>query len=422
MSAVKDKISKIVNGKRVITKKPELLAPAGNLEKLKIAVHYGADAVFIGGREYGLRSNADNFSIEEMAEGVEFAKKYGARIYVTTNIFAHEENVDGLEDYLRDLEGAGVSGIIVADPLIIETCRRVAPKLEVHLSTQQSLSNWKAVQFWKEEGLERVVLARETSALEIREMKEKVDIEIETFIHGAMCIAYSGRCVLSNHMTARDSNRGGCCQSCRWDYDLYQTDGANALPLYEEGDAPFAMSPKDLKLIESIPQMIEMGIDSLKIEGRMKSIHYIATVVSVYRKVIDAYCADPENFVIKEEWLKELDKCANRDTAPAFFEGTPGYEEQMFGVHGKKTTYDFVGLVLDYDEETKMVTLQQRNFFKSGDEVEFFGPEIENFTCKIDTIWDEKGNVLDAARHPLQIVKFRVDNKIYPSNMMRKGQ
>ncbi|MEC1457032.1 U32 family peptidase [Bacillus haynesii] len=422
MSAVKDKISKIVNGKRVITKKPELLAPAGNLEKLKIAVHYGADAVFIGGREYGLRSNADNFSIEEMAEGVEFAKKYGARIYVTTNIFAHEENVDGLEDYLRDLEGAGVSGIIVADPLIIETCRRVAPKLEVHLSTQQSLSNWKAVQFWKEEGLERVVLARETSALEIREMKEKVDIEIETFIHGAMCIAYSGRCVLSNHMTARDSNRGGCCQSCRWDYDLYQTDGANALPLYEEGDAPFAMSPKDLKLIESIPQMIEMGIDSLKIEGRMKSIHYIATVVSVYRKVIDAYCADPENFVIKEEWLKELDKCANRDTAPAFFEGTPGYEEQMFGVHGKKTTYDFVGLVLDYDEETKMVTLQQRNFFKTGDEVEFFGPEIENFTCKIDTIWDEKGNVLDAARHPLQIVKFRVDNRIYPSNMMRKGQ
>ncbi|MFO6496436.1 MULTISPECIES: peptidase U32 family protein [Bacillus] len=422
MSAVKDKISKIVNGKRVITKKPELLAPAGNLEKLKIAVHYGADAVFIGGREYGLRSNADNFSIEEMAEGVEFAKKYGAKIYVTTNIFAHEENIDGLEGYLRDLEGAGVSGIIVADPLIIETCRRVAPKLEVHLSTQQSLSNWKAVQFWKEEGLERVVLARETSALEIKEMKEKVDIEIETFIHGAMCIAYSGRCVLSNHMTARDSNRGGCCQSCRWDYDLYQTNGANALPLYEEEDAPFAMSPKDLKLIESIPQMIEIGIDSLKIEGRMKSIHYIATVVSVYRKVIDAYCADPENFVIQEEWLKELDKCANRDTAPAFFEGTPGYEEQMFGVHGKKTTYDFVGLVLDYDEETKMVTLQQRNFFKTGDEVEFFGPEIDNFTTKIETIWDEKGNVLDAARHPLQIVKFKVNKKIYPSNMMRKGQ
>ncbi|MGE0911959.1 peptidase U32 family protein [Bacillus atrophaeus] len=422
MNAVNDKISEIVNGKRVITKKPELLAPAGNLEKLKIAVHYGADAVFIGGREYGLRSNADNFSLEEIAEGVEFAKKYGAKIYVTTNIFAHNENIDGLDEYLKGLGEAGVAGIIVADPLIIETCRRVAPHVEVHLSTQQSLSNWKAVQFWKEEGLDRVVLARETSAIEIREMKEKVDIEIESFIHGAMCIAYSGRCVLSNHMTARDSNRGGCCQSCRWDYDLYQTDGANAVALYDEEDAPFAMSPKDLKLIESIPQMIEMGIDSLKIEGRMKSIHYVATVVSVYRKVIDAYCADPENFVIQEEWLTELDKCANRDTATAFFEGIPGYEEQMFGEHGKKTTYDFVGLVLDYDEETKMVTLQQRNFFKQGDEVEFFGPEIENFTHKIENIWDEDGNELDAARHPLQIVKFKLDKTIYPSNMMRKGK
>ncbi|MDX5476264.1 MAG: U32 family peptidase [Bacillaceae bacterium] len=419
---VNDKISKIVGGKRVIVKKPELLAPAGNLEKLKIAVRYGADAVFIGGQEYGLRSNADNFTHEEMAEGVQFAEKYGARIYVTTNIFAHNENIDGLDDYLKGLQDAGVHGIIVADPLIIETCRRVAPKLEVHLSTQQSLSNWKAVQFWKEEGLERVVLARETSAEEIREMKEKVDIEIETFIHGAMCIAYSGRCVLSNHMTARDSNRGGCCQSCRWDYDLYTVEGSEENPLYAEGDAPFAMSPKDLKLIESIPQMIELGIDSLKIEGRMKSIHYVATVVSVYRKVIDAYCANPENFQIQREWLEELDKCANRDTAPAFFEGNPGYKEQMFGNHSKKTTFDFVGLVLDYDTETKMVTLQQRNYFKPGQEVEFFGPEIENFTQVIDKIWDEDGNELDAARHPLQIVKFRVDKPIYPYNMMRKEQ
>jgi putative protease len=422
MTAVKDQISSIINGKRVITKKPELLAPAGNLEKLKIAVHYGADAVFIGGREYGLRSNADNFSIEEMAEGVNFAKAYGAKIYVTTNIFAHEENIDGLEDYLKDLEKAGVAGIIVADPLIIETCKSAAPNLEIHLSTQQSLSNWKAVQFWKEEGLERVVLARETSAQEIKEMKEKVDIEIETFIHGAMCIAYSGRCVLSNHMTARDSNRGGCCQSCRWDYDLYQQNGAKEVPLYQDEDAPFAMSPKDLKLIESIPQMIEMGIDSLKIEGRMKSIHYIATVVSIYRKVIDAYSADPENFVIQDEWLTELDKCANRDTAPAFFEGVPGADEQMFGQHGKKTTYDFAGLILDYDEKTEMVTLQQRNFFKVGDQVEFFGPEIENFTHVIDAIWDEDGNTLDAARHPLQIVKFKIGRRLFPRNMMRKGK
>lgn len=414
-------ISQIINGKRVIVKKPELLAPAGNLEKLKVAVHYGADAVFIGGQEYGLRSNADNFTLEEMAEGVQFAKKYGAKIYVTTNIYAHNENIPGLEDYLRGLERVGVHGIIVADPLIIETARRVAPKLEVHLSTQQSLTNWKAVQFWKEEGLERVVLARETSAEEIREIKEKVDIEIETFIHGAMCIAYSGRCVLSNHMTARDSNRGGCCQSCRWDYDLYKLEGDRAIALFDENDDPFAMSPKDLNLIQSIPKMIELGIDSLKIEGRMKSIHYVATVVSVYRKVIDAYCADPDNFVIRKEWLDELNKCANRDTAPAFFEGVPGYKEQMFGVHSKKTTYDFVGLVLDYDKETGIVTLQQRNFFKPGDEVEFFGPEIENFTQVIEKIWDEEGNELDAARHPLQIVRFKVDREVFPYNMMRKG-
>jgi U32 family peptidase len=421
VSIVKEKISEIVNGKRVIVKKPELLAPAGNLEKLKIAVHYGADAVFLGGQEYGLRSNADNFTFEEMKEGVEFAKKYGAKIYVTTNIFAHNENIDGIEEYLLGLKDAGVAGIIVADPLIIETCRRIAPEIEIHISTQQSITNWQTIQFWKEEGAERVVLARETSAEEIREMKEKVDIEIETFVHGAMCIAYSGRCTLSNHMTARDSNRGGCCQSCRWDYDLYKADKSNETALFAVNDAPFAMSPKDLNLLQSIPKMIEIGIDSFKIEGRMKSIHYIATVVSVYRKVIDAYCADPDHFVIKQEWLDELDKCANRETASSFFEGVPGYKEQMFGNHSKKTSFEFAGLVLAYNEKTQMVTLQQRNHFKPGEEVEFFGPEIENFTHVIDKIWDEDGQELDAARHPLQIVQFKMDRPVYPNNMMRKG-
>lgn len=404
-------------------KKPELLAPAGNLEKLKIAVHYGADAVFLGGQEYGLRSNADNFTMAEIKEGVEFANQYNAKIYVTTNIIAHDENIKGLENYLIELEKTGATGIIVADPLIIETCKQVAPKLEIHLSTQQSLSNTKAVQYWKEEGLDRVVLARETGAMEMKEMKENVDIEIEAFIHGAMCIAYSGRCTLSNHMTARDSNRGGCCQSCRWDYDLLEVDNDGELDLYyQNGDTvPFAMSPKDLKLIESIPQMMEIGIDSLKIEGRMKSIHYIATVVSVYRKVIDAYAEDPENFKINPEWLKELDKCANRDTAPAFFEGTPGYEEQMFGVQqNKKSPYDFCGLVIDYDETTQIATIQQRNHFKPGQEIEFFGPEIQSFRQVIDAIYDEEGNSLDAARHPLQIVQIKVNHPIYPRNMMRK--
>ncbi|GAA3321260.1 U32 family peptidase [Ectobacillus funiculus] len=382
------------------------MAPAGNLEKLKIAIHYGADAVFIGGQEFGLRSNADNFTLEEMAEGVAFANKYGAKIYVTTNIFLRiMKNMDGLEEYLQGIEKkAGVTGIIVADPLIVETCKQVAPSLEIHLSTQQSLSNWKAVQYWKEEGLHRVVLARETSAEEIREMKEKVDIEIETFIHGAMCIAYSGRCTLSNHMTARDSNRGGCCQSCRWDYDLMQVEETE-VPLFEQGDAPFAMSPKDLNLITSIPKLIELGIDSLKIEGRMKSIHYVATVVTVYRKVIDAYCADPENFEFKQEWIEELDKCANRETASSFFEGVPGYQEQMYGNHSKKQH-----MILWEWCSTTMKKQILRQFssaiiFKPGQTVEFFGPEIENFTQVVEKIWDEDGNELDAARHPLQIVK-----------------
>ena len=421
MNAIADKISKIVDGKRVIVKKPELLAPAGNLEKLKIAVHYGADAVFIGGQEYGLRSNADNFSMEEIKEGVEFAKKYGAKVYVTTNIIAHNENIADLEDYLTGLKDTGIQGIIVADPLIIETCRRIAPEIEIHLSTQQSISNWRTVQYWKEEGAERVVLARETSADEIQLMKEKVDIEIESFVHGAMCIAYSGRCTLSNHMTARDSNRGGCCQSCRWDYDLYELDQEGEQALFDEKDAPFAMSPKDLKLLESLPRMIEIGVDSLKVEGRMKSIHYIATVISVYRKVIDAYCADPANFSIKKEWVEELAKCANRPTATAFMEGNiPGYKQQLFGTHSAKPKYDFAGLVLDYNPDTQIATLQQRNYFKPGYEVEFFGPEIENFKQKVSVILDEDGNELDAARHPLQIVRIKVEHPVFVNNMMRK--
>lgn len=416
-------LEKVENQTNNKIKKPELLAPAGNLEKLKIAVHYGADAVFLGGQAYGLRSNADNFTMEEIKEGVTFAQHYGAKIYVTTNIIAHDENIEGLDEYLKNIETAGATGIIVADPLIIETCKRVAPNLEIHLSTQQSLSNYKAVEFWKNEGLDRVVLARETGAMEMKEMKDKVDIEIESFIHGAMCIAYSGRCTLSNHMTARDSNRGGCCQSCRWDYDLLEVDEDGELDLYYDENAvtPFAMSPKDLKLIESIPKMMDIGVDSLKVEGRMKSIHYIATVVSVYRKVIDAYAEDPDNFKIKPEWLTELEKCANRDTASAFIEGTPGYEEQMFGQQNKKNSaYDFCGLVLAYDDTTQLATIQQRNKFEPGDEIEFFGPEIDTFRQVVDTIYDEEGNQLDAARHPLQIVQIKVDHPIYTNNMMRK--
>jgi len=412
----REAISKIIEGKRVIVKKPELLAPAGSLEKLKIAVRYGADAVFIGGTEFGLRSNAQNFSLEEIREGVEFARDFGAKIYVTTNIIAHNENISGLDEYLLALAEIGVVGIIVADPVVIEACKRVAPNVEIHLSTQQSTMNHLAVKFWENAGLHRVVLARETTKDEIREIMKNSNIEIETFIHGAMCIAYSGRCTLSTHMTARDSNRGGCCQACRWDFDLM----SNNEFVVDEKSIKFSMSPKDLNLLKSVPQMIEMGIDSLKIEGRMKSIHYIATVVSVYRKLIDLYCSDPDNFIFDESLLEDLAKCANRQTAPAFFEGIPAHDEQMYDNRDEHPTQDFIGLVIDYDEVNKIATIEQRNHFKIGQQVEFFGPTIATTKHTIGEIRDDEGLQLEAARHPLQLLKIEVPFKVNPFDMMRK--
>lgn len=430
-------------GKRNRLAKPELLAPAGNLEKLKFAVHYGADAVYIGGQKYGLRSNADNFSFEEMREGVEFAKKYGAKVFVATNIYAHNEDLEGIEEYLRNLYDVGIAAIIVADPIIIETARRVVPKLEVHLSTQQSTVNWQAVKFWKDQGLPRVVLGRETSLEEIQEIKKHVDIEIEAFIHGAMCSSYSGRCVLSNHFTDRDSNRGGCCQSCRWKYDLFEDSrpveewvseeeaqdnqvlqqfrlGVTQLPLFEENDAAFTMGSKDLCMISHIPDLIDVGVDSFKIEGRMKSIHYVATVVNVYRQAIDAYMEDPENYVLKPEWIEEINKAANRPLNTGFFYDTPDHEDHIYEPEEKAAPYDFAGLVMGYDETSGMAIVQQRNHFKPGQEVEFFGPGGTFFKQKVGKIYDEQGSELDAARHPLQRIKLKVDQPVSYFDMMRK--
>ncbi|TBL81578.1 peptidase U32 family protein [Paenibacillus thalictri] len=414
-------------GKRVKLEKPELLAPAGSLEKLKFAVHYGADAVYIGGQQYGLRSNADNFSFEEMREGVEFAAKYGAKVFVATNIYAHNEDIEGLEDYLRGIQDAGVAAIIVADPTIIETCKRVAPKLEIHLSTQQSTMNWQAVQFWKEENVDRVVLAREATMQEIVDIKKHVDIEIEVFVHGAMCSSYSGRCVLSNHFTDRDSNRGGCCQSCRWKYDLFTGEPAGEdqteiqdIRVFDEEEEAFSMSSKDLSMIEHVPELIRSGVDSFKIEGRMKSIHYVATVVNAYRQAIDAYFADPEGYELKREWLDEIHKAANRPLNTGFFFKEPGHEEHIFGPEDKPINYDFTGLVVEYDEQSGEVLVEQRNHFKPGQEVEFFGPNGTFFKQKVGEIRDTEGNVLDAARHPLQRIRMKVEQPVKPYDMMRK--
>lgn len=430
-------------GKRNRLDKPELLAPAGNLEKLKFAVHYGADAVYIGGQKYGLRSNADNFSFEEMREGVEFANKYGAKVLVATNIYAHNEDIAGIEEYLRNLYEVGIHAVIVADPAIVSVALRAVPGLEVHLSTQQSTLNWQAVKFWKDEGLPRVVLGRETSLEEIEEIKKHVDIEIEAFVHGAMCSSFSGRCVLSNHFTDRDSNRGGCCQSCRWKYDLFEDArpgevwiseeeaqdsnvlkqfqlGVNQFPLFEEGDNAFSMGSKDLCMIENIPDLIDVGVDSFKVEGRMKSIHYVATVVNVYRQAIDSYMADPENYVLKPEWVEEINKAANRPLNTGFFYDTPDHEDHIYEPEEKAVPYDFAGLVMDYDPASGIATIQQRNHFKPGHEIEFFGPNGTFFKQEVGTIWDEEGNELDAARHPLQRIKMKVDQPVSYFDMMRK--
>jgi putative protease len=282
------------------------------------------------------------------------------------------------------------------------------------------------VQFWKDEGVERVVLAREASMAEIDEIKRHVDVEIEAFIHGAMCSSYSGRCVLSNHFTDRDSNRGGCCQSCRWKYDLYEGGTAAAdpiardVPVFDEGDDPFMMSAKDLCMIEHIPDLIESGVDSFKIEGRMKSIHYVATVVNAYRQAIDAYFADPGRYELKPEWVEEINKAANRPVNTGFFYAAPGPGEHIFAPEEKAAQYDFVGLVTSYDAENGIATVQQRNYFKPGHEVEFFGPNGTHFKQTVQMLWDEEGAELTAARHPLQPIRLKVERPVQPLDMMRK--
>lgn len=406
----------------ITRKKPELLAPAGNLEKLKFAIHYGADAVYIGGQQFGLRSNAGNFTFDEMREGVAFANKYGAKVYVAANIIAHNENLEGLHEYFKKLYDIGIAAVIVADPALIQACREAAPDLEVHISTQASVANWKTAEFWKNEGIPRVVLAREVSVEEIREMKEKVDIEIEAFIHGAMCISYSGRCVLSNHMSARDANRGGCAQSCRWKYDLFEDGIDGTEPISELANEQYSMSSQDMSMVEYLPDLIEAGVDSFKIEGRMKSIHYVATVVNVYRKIIDTYFEDPENYKIDPEWIDEIWKAAQRSLTSGFYYNEPTEKDQLFGRPARIPKYDFAGLVLDYDENTKIATIQQRNNFGVGDEVEFFGPNFYHFKQTITELWDENDEPIDRAKHAMMITKVQLDQPVEKYNMMRKGK
>ncbi|WP_373797261.1 peptidase U32 family protein [Jeotgalibaca porci] len=408
-------------------KRPELLAPAGTLEKLKTAIHYGADAVYIGGDAYGLRSRAGNFSFEEMAEGVAFAHERGAKVYVAANMVTHENNEIGAGEFFRTIRDIGIDAIIVSDPALMQIAAMDAPGLEIHLSTQQSAVNYETLNFWQEAGLTRCVLGREVSMAEVAEIRQNTTVEIEAFIHGAMCIAYSGRCVLSNHMSNRDANRGGCSQSCRWKYGLFDLPTAGNRELVGKGeedediDEAFSMSAVDLSMIEHIPDIVENGIDSLKIEGRMKSIHYVSTVVNVYRKAIDSYLEDPENYELQQDWVDELWKVAQRELATGFFYGAPTENEQLFGERRRLPRYKFVGQVLAYDPETQMATIQQRNKFKVGDTVEFYGPGMRHHMETIEEIWDEVGENIDAAPHAMQVITMKVSQPVKPQDMIRKS-
>lgn len=407
---------------RIITKKPEILAPAGTLEKLKTAIRYGADAVYIGGNAYGLRNRAGNFSYDEMREGVAFAKEHDAYVYVAANMVTHEGDADGAGDFFRTLRDIGIRAVIVSDPALIEICAMEAPGLPIHLSTQASATNYETLNFWHEEGLERVVLAREVGMEEIKKIREKTDIEIEAFIHGAMCISYSGRCTLSNHMSNRDANRGGCSQSCRWKYNLFEMDhiGEKNSLLVGDPSEDFSMSAVDMTMIHHIPDLVENGIDSLKIEGRMKSIHYVSTVANVYRQAIDTYCKDPDHYEFNQEWEDELWKVAQRELASGFYYRTPTEEQQLFGKRRKIPAYAFIGQVLAFDEDTQIATIEQRNHFGLGDKIEFYGPGFTHHTQIVESLWDSDHMPIDRAPHPMMIVKMKTTTPVKPYDMIRK--
>ncbi len=376
--------------------KPELLAPAGDFERLKIALLYGADAVYIGGPLFGLRANAINFSLEEIKKSVIFAHKLGKKVYVTVNIIMHNKEINHILNYLKELETCNIDAIIISDLSILDLAIKHT-KLEVHISTQLSTLNYEAASFLKNLGATRIVLARETSYEDIKLIKENVDVELECFIQGAMCASYSGRCVLSNYLTNRDANRGGCSQICRWDFDL---DGI-------KGDKNFTFCTKDLCLIEHIPSFIDLKVSSLKIEGRMRSIYYIATVVSTYRKALDN----------KEYDINILNKVANRESCVHFFDGTNDKSLSYYNNRIEISNQDFLGVVKEYKDG--VIILEQRNYFKKGDIVEFFNKD-EVFVYTINEIIDEEGNVIDIVRHPKQLVKMKVDFILKEYDFMRK--
>lgn len=386
--------------------KVELLSPAGDLERLKVTLLYGADAVYIGGQKYSLRANATNFSLEEIKEGCDFAHKLNKKVYLTLNIVFHNEDMSEVEEYIKNVVDAGIDAFIVSDPFIISHIKNNYKNVEVHLSTQNSTSNYKAVEYFKNEGIDRVVLAREVGKKDMKEIIDKTHVDIEVFIHGAMCTCFSGRCALSNYVTNRDANRGGCAQVCRF---AFKTD--------EEKD--FTMATKDLNMAEYITDLIDIGVKSLKVEGRMRSLYYLATVIGTYREIIDRYYNKTLTKEIMQELEYRLSRVANREVSTHFFLKEADYDDQYYSGRQELSNQDYLGLITSYDKENNCIVLVERNYFKPGDKTEIFTPSGEVYKYTIDKIYDEDMNELEVARHPEQVLKLKFDHSLPAYSMIR---
>ncbi|MBN1044807.1 MULTISPECIES: U32 family peptidase [unclassified Clostridium] len=404
-------------------RKPEILAPAGNLEKLKIAIDFGADAVYLGGGKLNLRAFSNNFTNEEMAEGIKYCHDRDKKVYVTLNVFARNPDLKGAGEYIKSLYDLGVDAIIVADPSLIAIAKEAAPDLELHLSTQANTVNWVATKFWHDLGVKRVVLARELTFNEIRTITSNIpeDCDIEAFVHGSMCIAYSGRCLISNYMLGRDSNKGVCSNACRYKYHLMEeTRPGEYYPVVEDENGTYIMNSKDLCMINYIPELVQSGIYSFKIEGRMKSEFYVASVVKAYREALDAYWEDPENYKFKEEWMDTLNKISHRKYHTGFFLGKMG--EQNYEESSYVRDYDIVGMVKSYDPETKIATILQKNRVFENDEVEVLRPHIPYFNVKLLDMFDVEKNVkTDVANRAHMTFTVKVDEPLQENDMLVKS-
>ncbi len=404
-------------------KKPELLAPAGNLDKLKIAFIYGADAVYIGGEEFSLRAAADNFSMEEIREGVEFAHERGKKVYLTANIIPHNEDIGEYGDFLAKAVKTGIDAIIVSDLGLFSITREIAPDLEIHISTQANNVNFESAKMWHKLGAKRVILARELSFKEIAKIRENTpcELELEAFVHGAMCISYSGRCLLSNYMTGRDSNLGACSHPCRWKYYLMEEKRPGEyMPVFENERGTFIYNSKDLCMIEHIDDLIKSGLSSFKIEGRVKTEYYLATVVKAYRDAIDAYFENPGGWKFKQEWLDELLKVSHRGYTTGFYYRKPDGNEQNYKTSSYIRNYELCGIVCGYDPDKKLLSVVQKNRFFKGAEVEFLCPDRPFINHTIEYMEDAEGNELEAANRPMQIVRIRFDCEIPDKSIMRQ--